>query len=57
MSDFQSGYWSGKNGEINGSVTNSDGKVVFKLEGKWHDSITCNISGDIRVLWKPREEN
>jgi len=52
---FKSGYWNGKNGEINGSVIDADGKVRYKLQGKWYDSVTCEHAGDIRVIWKPSE--
>lgn len=51
--DFkQSSYWAASN-VVSGTIYNSNGDVVSKLEGKWDDQFAqCFDSSHLRVLWR-----
>lgn len=58
---FQRG-WSGSNAfRVEGKVMNSKGSEMFKVEGRWNDSVSIIESGNGKkeVIWKkaPYPEN
>ncbi|XP_076821279.1 oxysterol-binding protein-related protein 6-like isoform X1 [Clavelina lepadiformis] len=53
VSFSKSGYWSSKNGEINGAVIDGDGVVRHKLHGKWFEGIYADIGGKNQCIWRP----
>ncbi|KAF4520674.1 hypothetical protein B566_EDAN006350 [Ephemera danica] len=46
-------YWSAKRHEVFGSVTNTDGKVVRTLFGKWNEALYCGVAPSARCIWRP----
>ncbi|XP_059093305.1 oxysterol-binding protein-related protein 3-like [Tigriopus californicus] len=52
--DFvKASYWSNKRHEIFGTITNTDGKVLQHLFGKWSEALYCGKAPSARCIWRP----
>uniref|UniRef100_A0A8D0HBC8 Oxysterol-binding protein n=1 Tax=Sphenodon punctatus TaxID=8508 RepID=A0A8D0HBC8_SPHPU len=45
-------YWNPNMHEIEGSILDSNGKVVHRLFGKWHESIYCGAPSSPNCIWR-----
>ncbi|XP_053122447.1 oxysterol-binding protein-related protein 3 isoform X2 [Hemicordylus capensis] len=45
-------YWNHNVHEIEGSVLDENGKVVYRLFGKWHENIFCGTSSSTNCIWR-----
>ncbi|XP_039592329.1 oxysterol-binding protein-related protein 3-like [Polypterus senegalus] len=45
-------YWNSSVNEIEGTVTDCNGKAVHQLFGKWHESIYCGVPPSSKCIWR-----
>ncbi|XP_063237836.1 oxysterol-binding protein-related protein 6-like isoform X2 [Bacillus rossius redtenbacheri] len=45
-------YWSAKRHEVFGVVTNSEGRAVRNLFGKWSEALYCGVAPSARCIWR-----
>ncbi|XP_021102785.1 oxysterol-binding protein-related protein 6 isoform X9 [Heterocephalus glaber] len=46
-------YWNSNVNEIQGVVTDQEGKVVHRLFGKWHEGLYCGVAPSAKCIWRP----
>uniref|UniRef100_A0A671UXQ8 Oxysterol-binding protein n=1 Tax=Sparus aurata TaxID=8175 RepID=A0A671UXQ8_SPAAU len=45
-------YWNSSVNEVEGAITDSKGKVIHKLFGKWHESVFCGDPPSATCIWR-----
>ncbi|CAN9514303.1 unnamed protein product [Ophioblennius macclurei] len=45
-------YWNSSMNEVEGTITDSKGKVVHKLFGKWHEAVFCGDPPSATCIWR-----
>jgi len=46
-------YWSSNRYEVVGHVSDSSGKTVHNLFGKWSEGLYCGVAPSARCVWRP----
>lgn len=49
---LQAKYWNSSVNEVEGAITDSKGKVIHKLFGKWHESVFCGDPPSATCIWR-----
>uniref|UniRef100_A0A671UX20 Oxysterol-binding protein n=1 Tax=Sparus aurata TaxID=8175 RepID=A0A671UX20_SPAAU len=50
-------YWNSSVNEVEGAITDSKGKVIHKLFGKWHESVFCGDPPSATCIWRASMSN
>uniref|UniRef100_A0A672ISZ5 Oxysterol-binding protein n=1 Tax=Salarias fasciatus TaxID=181472 RepID=A0A672ISZ5_SALFA len=45
-------YWNSSMNEVEGTITDSKGKVVHRLFGKWHEAVFCGDPPSATCVWR-----
>ncbi|XP_073340667.1 oxysterol-binding protein-related protein 3 [Pagrus major] len=45
-------YWNSSVNEVEGAITDSKGKVIHKLFGKWHEAVYCGDPPSATCIWR-----
>ncbi|XP_047455838.1 oxysterol-binding protein-related protein 3 isoform X3 [Mugil cephalus] len=45
-------YWNSSMNEVEGTITDSKGKVVHRLFGKWHEAVFCGDPPSATCIWR-----
>ncbi|XP_061058557.1 oxysterol-binding protein-related protein 6 isoform X7 [Eubalaena glacialis] len=46
-------YWNSNVNEVQGVVMDQEGKVVYRLFGKWHEGLYCGVAPSAKCIWRP----
>lgn len=50
----QAKYWNSSVNEVEGTITDSKGKVIHKLFGKWNEAVFCGDPPSATCIWRAR---
>lgn len=48
----QAKYWNSSVNEVEGAITDSKGKVIHRLFGKWHEAVFCGDPPSATCIWR-----
>lgn len=49
---FQAKYWNSSVNEVEGTITDTKGKVIHRLFGKWHEAVFCGDPPSATCIWR-----
>ncbi|XP_078712393.1 oxysterol-binding protein-related protein 6-like isoform X1 [Lampetra fluviatilis] len=50
---IKASYWSSEANQVQGTVTDQNGRVLHRLFGKWNEGMYCGAQRSARCIWRP----